>query len=146
MTIQAWVEAGWLRRHDTRADEVHHLWAVLMGDLRDAARADLAAAVRFEHAYNAALKACLVVLYAEGLRVGSVKDVHHTIIRSLPLVLGNTHAVTADYLDACRERRDHPGAGSFPDEDAEALRETADRVSREVRAWLARRHPAFAIH
>lgn len=145
MTIQAWERAGWLRRHDAQPDEVQHLWAVLTGDLRDAARTDLAPSVRFEHAYNASLKTCLVLLYAEGLRVGRVADVHHTIIRALPLILGTSHDVAADYLDACRERRDRLGTEAVGEADADALRETACALGREVGAWLAERHPALGL-
>lgn len=149
MTMRAWLGAGWVRAHETRAEEVHHLWEVAASDLRSAADPAHAVAVRFEYAYNAALKFCIVALYAESLRPGQVKDVHHTIIRSLPLTLGAGREVAADYLDACRERRDRLGdedaQQALHEDDVAALLGFARELGDGVRAWLAERHPRFAI-
>jgi hypothetical protein len=127
MSLKAWTQAGWLREHETRPDEIRHLATVADGDLRDAAAPGAAVALRFEYAYNAALKACLIALYAECRRPGQVKDVHHKIIRSLPLTLGAGREAAADYLDACRERRDR-----------------LERADAAVRAHLHARHPELA--
>lgn len=144
MSLQAWTQAGWLREHPTRPDEIHHLTAVAEGDLTDAASARHDAAVRFEYAYNAALKACLIALYAERRRPGQAADVHHKIIRSLPLTLGPEREVAADYLDACRERRDRlervDEAAKITADDAGALLEFARDLHEQVRAWLQRHH------
>jgi len=145
MSLEAWTKAGWLRAHGTQAGEVRHLAAVAAGDLVSAADPRHAAALRFEYAYNAALKACLIALYAERRRPGRVSDVHHRIIRSLPLTLGPDLEVAADYLDACRDRRDRlerpEEAAKITDDDANALRETAGDLLASVDTWLRARHP-----
>lgn len=145
MTLEAWTQAGWLREHGTQAEEVAHLWSVATADLANADTHGHAPAVRFEYAYNAALKACLLALYAERRRPGQVADVHHKIIRSLPLTLGQDREVSADYLDACRERRDRLGreeeAAKITDDDAIALLEFARDLLAGVHARLATRHP-----
>lgn len=148
MSLQAWTQAGWLREHDTRPAEIDHLMAVAEGDLADAASPGHGVAVRFEYAYNAALKACLIALYAERRRPGQVSDVHHKIIRSLPLTLGPGRGVAADYLDACRERRDRlereDEASRIAEDDAAALLEFARELLAQVRAWVRARHPDLA--
>lgn len=148
MTLQAWTKAGWLREHETRADEIRHLASVADGDLRDASAPGAHAALRFEYAYNAALKACLIALYAERRRPGQVADVHHKIIRSLPLTLGREREVSADYLDACRERRDRleraDEAAKITADDADALLEFARELHAAVRAHLHAQHPGLA--
>ena len=68
---------------------------------------------------------------------------HHGIIRSMPLVLGSGRETTADYLDACRERRDRLRAEHLTAADADALLEIARELSLEVGAWLAQRHPGL---
>lgn len=149
MTLQAWTKAGWLREHATQPEEIRHLWAVAAGDLREAGEPAHAAALRFEYGYNAALKCCIIALYAERRRPGQVSDVHHRIIRSLPITLGPAREVAADYLDACRERRDRlehtAGADKVTDADADALLDFARDLGDAVRAWLRERHPELAV-
>jgi len=148
MSLQAWTQAGWLREHETRPEEIRHLAQVAAGDLRDAAAPVAAPALRFEYAYNAALKVCLIALYAERRRPGQVGDVHRRIIRSLPLTLGAAREIAADYLDACRERRDRleraGEAAKITTDDAEALLEFARELHADVRTWLGERHPGLA--
>lgn len=147
MSIEAWTQSGWLREHPTQRAEIEHLVSVAEGDLASAADASADPELRFEYAYNAALKACLIALYAERRRPGRMPDVHHKIIRSLPLTLGGAREVEADYLDACRERRDRLGeigrAGVGP-EDAEALRLFAVELHADLAAWMQAQHPEFA--
>ena len=148
MTLQAWIQAGWLRTHDTRPAEIQHLWDVAHADLRSAGEPQHEPPLRFEYAYNAALKCCLIALYAERARPGMVSDVHHKIIRALPLVLGPDHGVSADYLDACRERRDGLATGPaavIGEADAESLRRFAEDLGGHVRAWLQEKHPTLAV-
>lgn len=150
MTLQAWTTAGWLREHDTQPGEIQHLGSVAAADLAEAAQPQSTPALRFEYAYNAALKACIIALYAERRRPGQVADVHHKLIRSLPLTLGPAREVAADYLDACRERRDRLGreegdAAIVTSDDAGALLAFARSLHDDVRAWLRERHPELAV-
>jgi len=148
MSLEAWTDAGWLRTHPTRADEIAHLLSVADGDLDAAADPAHEPALRFEYAYNAALKACLVALYAGRRRPCPSDDVHHRIIRSLPLTVGPAREVAADYLDACRERRDRlgtvEGVAAITDEDATALLEFARDLLAAVDAWVRHHHPELA--
>ncbi|MCZ6636225.1 MAG: hypothetical protein O7G87_22745 [bacterium] len=65
MSLQLWADNGWLRAHITNAEEVSNLMAIVDRDLADASR-DISADWKFGIAYNAALKLCTVLLYAEG--------------------------------------------------------------------------------
>ncbi|BET65513.1 hypothetical protein ASA1KI_04310 [Opitutales bacterium ASA1] len=148
MTLEAWTEAGWLRAHDTRVEEIAQLWGVLEDDLKSARSGDLSPSSRFEYAYNASLKLCLVLLFACDRRLGRVGEVHHTIIRVLPLVLGSGRETSADYLDACRERRDKMDTHGAPDvcgEDADALATFARALRDDVAAFLRVRKPDAAF-
>ena len=50
---------------------------------------DISADWRFGIAYNAALKLCTILLYAEGYRPEKTLQ-HYRTIQALPLILGNT--------------------------------------------------------
>jgi len=67
MSLQSWLENGWLRRHKTSSKEIADLLKIIDRDLKDA-EGGISADWRFGIAYNAALKLCLILVYAEGFR------------------------------------------------------------------------------
>jgi len=103
MTLQKWVEYGWLRSHKTSKKETADILRIIDRDLQDA-RGDISADWRFGITYNAALKLCTILLYAEGYRPEKNLQ-HYRTIQALPLILGKKHAQDAKYLDTCRNKR-----------------------------------------
>jgi hypothetical protein len=67
MSLQKWLKNGWLRPHKSGKKEIAALLRIIDRDLQDAA-GDISADWRFGIAYNAALKLCTILLYAEGYR------------------------------------------------------------------------------
>jgi hypothetical protein len=67
MSLQKWLEYGWLRPHQPSRKEISDLLRIIDRDLHDAA-GNISADWRFGIAYNAALKLCTILLYAEGYR------------------------------------------------------------------------------
>ncbi len=67
MSLRDWADSGWLRSHSTSRDEIAGLLGIVERDLADARR-DISADWRFGIAYNAALRLCTALLYAEGYR------------------------------------------------------------------------------
>jgi len=85
------------------AEEIENLFQIVERDLKDA-RSGVSADWRFGIAYNAALKLCTILLYAEGYR--SEKNLqHYRTIQALPKILGSEKNDDADYLDTCRAKR-----------------------------------------
>ena len=58
--------------------------------------------------YNAALKLCTILLYAEGYRPEKTLA-HYRTLQALPLILGTERQDDADYLDTCRSKRNTAG-------------------------------------
>ena len=78
---------GWLRPHKGSAEETGNLLAIARRDIKDAGKEDISDDWRFGIAYNAALKLCTILLYAEGYR--PEKNLQHfRTIQALPLILG----------------------------------------------------------
>jgi len=67
MSLKSWQANGWLRPHATSRQEIGNLLAIVERDLQDA-QGGISPDWRFGIAYNAALKLCTILLYAEGYR------------------------------------------------------------------------------
>lgn len=146
MSLQRLSAKGRLRRLPPAASEIADLLRVVERDLADAGIEGLSADRRFATAYNAALQLATVVLRAEGYRTQGVAH-HHTTIAALPLILGVEHAATADYLDACRSRRntvDYDGIGIATEADVAELLREAEGLREAVLVWLENAHPELA--
>lgn len=143
MSLKQWASSGWLKAHKTSAEEIANLMAIARRDLQDAAKKAVSADWRFGIAYNAALKLCTVLLYAEGYRPEK-NLAHYRTLQALPLILGDQRKGDADYLDACRSKRnvvEYDYVGGATEANAEELVEFSRELEQDVLAWLKKHHP-----
>ena len=141
MSLPQWANNGWLRPHQTSAKEVQDLLAIVKRDLADAG-GDISADWRFGIAYNAALKLCTILLYASGYRPEKTLQ-HYRTLQALPLILGPDRKADAEYLDACRIKRnrvEYDYAGGATKKDAQELIEFTRELRETVMAWLQQNH------
>ncbi|MDP1993300.1 MAG: hypothetical protein Q8K00_19960 [Syntrophales bacterium] len=142
MTLQNWLEYGWLRAHKSSKKGISDLFQIIDRDLHDAA-GDISADWRFGIAYNAALKLCTILLHAEGYR--PEKNLQHfRTIQSLPLILGKKHEQNAKYLDTCRNIRnvaEYDYVGGITKDDVAELVGYVNELRDEVLRWLNENHP-----
>ena len=146
MTLQQWEVNGWLRAHHTTKQQVGELLAIVQRDLSDSEQS-LSADWQFGIAYNAALKLCTVHLYASGYRPEK-NLAHYRTLTALPLILGAKHSEDADYLDACRAKRntaEYDAAGTVSHSEAKELREFTKQLHEDVIKWLKSNHPQLAL-
>lgn len=142
MSLQKWVEYGWLRSHKSSNKEIADLLRIIDRDLQDAA-GEISSDWRFGIAYNAALKLCTILLYAEGYRPEKTLQ-HYRTIQSLPVILGKKHEQDAKYLDTCRSKRnvaEYDYVGGVTEEDVSELIGYVNELRGEVLRWLNDRHP-----
>ena len=142
MTLRPWADNGWLRPHAPSVVEIDALLAIVDRDLTDAAK-DLSADWQFGIAYNAVLKLCTILLYAEGYRPERNLQ-HYRTIQALPLIMGDIRKKDADYLETCRRKRnaaEYDYAGGIAREEAEELIAFVREFRQDVREWMKRRHP-----
>lgn len=145
MSLQTWLDAGWLRTHKTSPEEIRDLWMIVERDLKDAASGGISHDWQYGIAYNAALKLCTILLYAEGYRPEK-NLAHYRTLQALPLILGPHRTADADYLDGCRKKRnavEYDYAGGATAADAQELIRFANELRAEVMTWLQARHPKF---
>lgn len=145
MTLKPWADNGWLKPHKSSRQEVGNLLAIARRDLVDAQRGGISDDWRFGIAYNAALKLCSILLFAEGYRPDK-NLAHYRTLQSLPLILGAKRKDDAAYLDTCRIKRnavEYDAVGGASAADANELIAFAVTLEREVLIWLKHAHPEF---
>ena len=120
------------------------MFAIVERDLDDSAR-DLSPDWQFGIAYNATLKLCTVLLYASGYRPEK-NLAHYRTLQALPIILGADRADDADYLDACRAKRntaEYDVAHTVSQSEADELRGFARELHTAVLDWLRQNHPSL---
>ncbi len=141
MSLRQWASSGWLRPHQTSPREIQDLLAIVKRDLADA-QGDISADWQFGIAYNAALKLCTILLSASGYRPEKALQ-HYRTLQALPLILGPERKADADYLEACRIKRnavEYDRAGGATRQEARELVEFSKELRQAVIAWLEREH------
>ncbi len=145
MTLQKWADYGWVRSHTTSRQEIADLLAIADRDIHDAKTGGISTDWQLGIAYNAVLKLCTILLYAEGYRAGQGLQ-HYRTIQALPLILGEKRQGDADYLDTCRVKRntvEYDRIGATSEGEAIELIAFAKEFRAEVMEWLKRFHPGL---
>jgi hypothetical protein len=142
MSLESWLNNGWLRAHKTSPQEIKDLLEIVERDLKDAG-GDISADWRFGIAYNAALKLCTILVFASGFRPEKTLQ-HSRTIQALSLVLGPARQPDVDYLDTCRSRRntiEYDHAGGVTTNNADELIDFVNEQRVDVVEWLRQNHP-----
>jgi hypothetical protein len=145
MSLSDWAKSGWLKPQQPTRDQDAKIFGVVDRDLEDSKR-NLSSDGQFNIAYNAALQLCAIALLAEGWRPDKL-NAHYRTIAALPLILSKTWQDGADYLDACRSKRnglEYDAAGRVSAVEAKELREFAVELRAAVVEWLGRAHPQLS--
>ncbi len=141
MSLKDWADNGWLREHKTSPQEIDNLLDIVERDIEDA-RKDISLDWKFGIAYNAALKLCTVLLFAEGYRAEKNLQ-HYRTIQALPAILGNELQTDADYLETCRKKRnivEYDYVGGVTITEANELISFVDELWERVILWLKAQH------
>ena len=142
MSLKQWVDNGWLHHHRTSAEEITNLLKIVDRDLKDA-KENISADWRFGIAYNAALKLCTILLYAEGYQPEKMLQ-HYRTIQALTLILGKDRKDDVEYLNTCRAKRnivEYDYVGSVTGHDADELIQFVKELKKDGISWLKKHHP-----
>jgi len=142
MSLADWQRNKWLTPHETSAEEIAALLAIVERDLANAKVAGLADDWKFNIAYNAALQAATAALAAAGFRAAREQH-HYRTVQSLALTIG-WPAVKVERFDRFRKKRNvigYESAGVVSEREAREMHELASELRDSVREWLKSRHP-----
>ena len=143
VSLQNLLKTGQLKEHSPDAAEVQRLLAAAARNLADARVTTISAETRFDAGYKAVMQAALAALMAHGYRPDTSRPGHHvTVVQGLPLTIGLAPA-RVTVLDTLRRKRnlsDYTGE-DIDDSSAEHCIAEADRLLRDVTAWLKGHRP-----
>jgi hypothetical protein len=145
MTLSNWAKSAWLKPQQPTRDQIAKILGVVDRDLEDSKR-NLSPDGQFNTAYNAALQLCPIALLAEGWRPDKL-NAHYRTIVALPRILGETWQDGADYLDACRSKRnghEYDASGRVSTAEAKELREFAVELRAAVVEWQGQTHATLS--
>lgn len=143
MSLQNWLDNKWIRKHQTSPQEIGNLLEIVKRDIKDAGFREVSADWRFGIAYNAALKLCTILLYAEGYRPEKALA-HYRTIQALPLIIGKEKEKDATYLDSCRIKRnkvEYDYTGGVTHNEADELIHFTKELKTTVINWLSDNYP-----
>lgn len=142
MSLQSWLQNGWLVQHKTSPEEITNLLGISNRDIAASQVKQLPADWRFAIAYNAGLQAATAALAAAGYR--AARDNHHyRVIQSLEFTTApGTKFI--DTFDGFRKKRNvssYDVAGSVSDREADEMLKLATSLRAEVEKWIRASHP-----
>jgi len=142
MSLQQWENNGWLKPEPASSNEIRNLLVIIDRDIKDS-QEKVSADWQFGIAYNAALKLCTILLRSEGYRP-SHGNHHYRTIMSVPEILGSEWNENAEYLNACRMKRntlEYDYAGAVTTSDIKELLVFLQGFKETVQDWLNSNHP-----
>jgi len=142
MSLQDWLNNGWLIKHRTSPQEIANLLAIADRDLTDCQASGLSTDWQMNIAYNAALQASIAALAASGYRAARVSH-HYRVIQSLAHTIGADTKLIAQF-DQFRKKRNIGGyerAGLVSEQEAHEMLELAEKLRADVEKWIRDNHP-----
>ena len=142
MSLQNWLNNGWLTEHRTSSQEITALLAVADRDLSDCRTSGLSPDWQLNIAYTAALQTATAALAASNYR--AEREAHHyRVIQSLAYTI-RADAGLITLFDQFRKKRNISGydhAGMISNQEAKEMVDLANRLRQEVEEWLHKNHP-----
>jgi hypothetical protein len=143
MSLEKWVEYGWLRREPTSPGEIKDLLGIVERSLADSKVEAVSSDLRFIAAFNAALCAATTALRAAGHRTVTQAGHHVKTIESLELTVKASSKIIQRFktFNNKRNKSVYDVAGAVSDQELEAMVRLAHELKDSTVAWLQKFHP-----
>jgi hypothetical protein len=143
MSLEKWLEYGWLRREPSSANEIKALQGIVQRSLADSKVDAISADLRFVASFTAALTAATIALRASGYRTVTQVGHHTKIIESLELTT-NADPRLIQKLKVFSNKRNksvYDVAGAVSDQELQEIAKLASELDSQVTLWLQKSHP-----
>ena len=143
MSLEKWVEYGWLRREPTSPREIKDLLGIVERSLADSRVDAVSTDLRFIAAFNAALSVATTALRASGHRTVTQAGHHVKTIESLELTIGANPKLIQRFkiFNNKRNKSVYDVAGAVSDQELEAIVKLATELRDSTLTWLRKTHP-----
>ena len=142
MSLEKWVEYGWLKREPTSPSEIKGLLGIVERSLADAKVEAVSTDLRFIAAFNAALCVVMTALRASGHRTATQAGHHVKTIESLELTIKASPKLMQRFktFNNKRNKSVYDVAGAISDQELEAMIKLANELKDSTVAWLQEFH------
>ena len=142
MSLEKWVEYGWLKREATSRDEIEGLLGIADRGLLDSKVEAISTDLRFIAAFNSALAAATAALRAAGFRTSTQAGHHVKTFESLnlPFQHGRAFIQKLKVLSNKRNRSTYDVAGVVSDQDLQSVVKVAADLQNAVQISLGNEH------
>src|SRR5438034_1526713 len=143
MSLEKWVEYGWLRTEPTSSSEIKDLLGIVDRSLADSKVEAVSTDLRFIAAFNAALCAATTALRASGHRTVTQVGHHIKTIESLELTVKANPKLIQRFktFNNKRNKSVYDVAGAVSDQELDAMVRLAIELKDDTLAWLKAFHP-----
>jgi hypothetical protein len=143
MSLEKWVQYGWLRREPTSSAEIRNLLGIVERSLADSKVEAVSTDLRFIAAFNAALCAATTALRASGHRTVTQAGHHVKTIESLELTVKADSKLIQRFkiFNNKRNKSVYDVAGAVSDQELDAMVKLANELKNSTLAWLQESHP-----
>ena len=145
MSLEKWLEYGWLKREPSSANEIKALQGIVRRSLDDSQVETISADLRFVASFTAALTAATIALRAAGYRTVTQTGHHTKVIESLELTI-KADSKLVQKLKVFSNKRNksiYDVAGAVSDQDLREITKLAHGLQSQVTRWLRQTHPEF---
>lgn len=143
MSLEKWVEYGWLRREATSPAEIKDLLGIVDRGLADSKVEAVSTDLRFIAAFSAALTVATAALRASGHRTATQAGHHVKTIESLELTIKASPKIIQRFktFNNKRNKSSYDVAGAVSDQELDAMRKLATELKDSTVVWLQEFHP-----
>lgn len=143
MSLEKWVEYGWLRREPTSPNEIKSLLGIVDRSLADSKVEAVSTDLRFIAAFNAALCIATLALRATGHRTVTQAGHHVKTIESLELTMKPNAKIIQKFktFNNKRNKSVYDVAGAISDQELESMILLASELKKNTIVWLQKVHP-----
>jgi hypothetical protein len=146
MSLEDWLQNGWLTEHSASGEEISDLFRLIDRDLKDCQTSALSPDWKLNIAYNAGLQSAKAALAAAGYR--ATREAHHyRIIHSLEYTVEADRELIV-LLDLFRKKRnisDYERSGTISDGEVQEVINLAKSLKRIVIKWLHKNYPKLVL-
>ncbi len=142
MSLEKWVEYGWLRREATSPGEIKDLLGIVERGLADSKVEAVSTDLRFIAAFSAALTVATTALRASGHRTATQAGHHIKTSESLELTVKAGPKLIQRFktFNNKRNKSSYDIAGAVSDQELEAMVKLANELKDSTIVWLQQFH------
>lgn len=143
MSLEKWVEYGWLKREPSSLNEIQGLLSIVERSLTDAKVIAISADLRFTAAFNAALAAATTAMRASGYRAPTQPGHHLRTIDSLEHTIKASAKIIQRLktFSTKRNKSVYDVAGVISEQELTEMIKIAAELQSQVTSWLQKSHP-----